>query len=288
MVMDALRYGAKYSIEYREVSHNSWELPADYDFYVINWHHMTTTASMSFEYIQSLPGIKIAVVLEADVNNPLPYVPSDKFDAYMVIDPTHKKEGRVYPFPRPLEVVGDLQPICRDNVPVVGSFGFATPGKYFDEVVRMCNETFSSSLVRINLPSATYADSDLRVAKEVAGYARKEAKSHTEVVVTHEYMSKPNLVRWCSENTINMFPYHRRMPGLCAVTDQAISSGRAIAITECDTFRHLHPYMPSYPTRNLRELISITPPIVAQIMKDWHPSVFAVVFEQLLEDQGVL
>ena len=113
---------------------------------------------------------------------------------------------------------------------------------------------------------------------------KKTAKKGVQVEITRDYMSKEELIEWCSQNTLNCFLYDRNMPGLSATTDQAISSGRPLAVSVNDTFRHVTTFIKAYPDRSLKESIAVSQPEVLQIQRAWAPKNFALKFEQVLAD----
>jgi hypothetical protein len=294
MIKNAIKLSNKFTLDYLEVIRNITNkeyyktiIPKRYDFYVINWHHWTTPIPK--DVIDLLPGKKICIILEVDENNIFPYTPSDWFNYYMVIDPTKKREKNIYPFPRPLEVEENLNQLLDKNKIVIGSFGLLTGGKNFEDIIYNAND-IGNCIVRINLPGVTYMG-DIGVQQRLVDYAvylRSLATPNTDVRITHTYMSKSELIKWCSENTINSFPYSRNQPGLSAVTDQAISANRPIAITDCNTFRHMHPYISYYPKQSYIELIDSTPKGIEQMRKDWHPNKFKEKFEELLTEINLI
>lgn len=280
-------YADGYELEYIETSKN--DIPGGYDFYIINWHYLTTPY-LSADSIKALPGIKISVALEVFPNGELAFVNDEvlkAFDAIMVLDPTTKRTGNRYPCPRPLEIVDGLLPLLNESVPVVGSFGFATNDKCFDEIVRACRREFESCIVRVNIPPATYVGNDRGRFADIRNAMRAEVGPGVDLRITEDYMDKPALIRWCSQNTINVFLYNRKMAGLAAVTDQAIASGRPLAVSACDTFRHIHPYIGSYPEKSLSELITSSVDGVRRMREDWHPHKSAGVLRRILTDRGL-
>jgi len=116
---------------------------------------------------------------------------------------------------------------------------------------------------------------------------RKAAKTGIQVIVTHEFMSKPALINWCAMNTLNCFLYDRDMPGLSATTDQAIVSGRPLSISDNPTFRHILQYLDPYPVRSLKESIVSSASGVRRMQEDWSPRNFAKRFDKVLEDAGL-
>jgi hypothetical protein len=239
--------------------------------------------------IKKLPGLKLTIVLETLPNNPFPMCSPDEFDIYCVIDPTIRVGNKnVYTFPRPLELPY-INSVDSPAIPTIGTFGFATAGKGFEYVVDAVNQEFDKAIVRINIPMGSYISARNTILPPRPSYADtlmerciNLAKEGIDVQITHEYMSKQKLIRWCSENTLNVFLYNRNQPGLSATTDQAISSGRPLAVSSNETFRHIHKYITPYPERSLRESIAISQKEVLKMQEDWHPKNFISLFESMI------
>ena len=280
MFARALGGSALYTLDGIEVDRFE-AIPTDYDFYVFNYHHVTL-AWLDTRRIAELPGRKIAFVLEMEPHDPFVLCP-DVFDAYCVPDPTLTcADPRVHAFGRPLEVVAELPPYRDQDIPIIGSFGFATPGKGFETIVHAVNREFDRAVVRLNIPPATHADPSGQVARQYAGLCSELAGPGIDVQVNHDFLDKHDLIAWCAENTINVFFYNRRQPGLSATTDQAITSGRPLLVSPCDTFRHIHQYITPFPGLSLRDAIATTAPAVARMQADWHPNRFRSQFERIV------
>ena len=295
MVFEALKLSERYELEYYELSPATVPgVGMHYDFYVFNYHH-ATMAWLDTKSVSKLPGVKLTFVLEMLPNQPFALCPPDDFDGYCVLDPTMNVDNsKVYGFPRPLEDAGRLEPYQDTGIPIIGSFGFGTAGKGFELVVDAVNREFRRAVVRINIPPATFADNDtfklhkMSYAQYLTDLCRKVAAPGIDVQVTYDFLSKQELINWCGENTLNCFLYHRDQPGLAATTDQAISSGRPLAVSANETFRHIHQYIRPYPFLSLREAIQTTAPAVKKMQEDWHPLNFGKRFESVLGDYGVL
>lgn len=285
MAFQCLADSDKYSLDYIEASPKNRSISADYDFYLFNYHNVTMSW-LDVGLIKSLlPGIKMTIVLEVSPNDPFVYCSPEVFDVYCVLDPTLNSDlENVYSFPRPLETAENLSPYVPKEVPVIGSFGFATKGKGFEHLVDAVNKEFDKAVVRINIPYASYADATQIYAKQLAEICRNRAKEGIEVVVTHDFMSKPELIKWCGENTINCFLYDRNMPGLAATTDQAITAGRPLLISKNDTFRHIEKFITPYPQQTIKEAIENTGKNVETIQREWSPKKFREKFEEVLDN----
>lgn len=297
MVYDAITLPSDppspFTIDYVETDTNlgGVDRSIQYDFSLVNWHPHTLAVSQ--KTLSSLGCKKnIAVVLEVTKDVYLPYTPQF-FNLFMIIDPTKPRQGKFYPFPRPLEIGTNLKPLLRQDKTVIGGFGLvcptgpALPYKRFYELVENANR-IGNCIVRLNFPTGTFTGISLQMLHEYADNLKTFAKGDTEVVVTHDYMSKQNLIGWCSQNTVNVFPYYRNLSGLSAVTDQAIASGRPLVITGDNTFRHIHQYIDHYPDHSYEELILSTPSGVKEMQEDWHPSKFKEKFIRMLSETGIL
>jgi FkbM family methyltransferase len=284
MVYDCLKLSKLYSIDYKEIDKYSRTISTDYDFYVFNYH-ISTMDWLETKFIRNLPGFKSTIVLEVAPNDPFVMCPKDDFNAYLVLDPTLKSiNPNVYTFPRPIELGNELPEYIEKEIPVIGTFGFATEGKGFDKVIYAVNKEFEKAILKINIPEGSYVsktsfDKLIREIREIP------TKKDIEVFITNDYFDKSDLIKWCSQNTINVFLYDRCMQGLAATTDQAISSGRPLAISTNNTFRHIHEYITPYPFQSLKDSIKNSQKKVLEIQNDWNPLNFAFKFEKILKNQ---
>lgn len=290
MSYQALCLSERYELDYLEIDQDCSEVPNQYSFYIFNYHY-ATMGWLNTKSLRRLPGLKLTLVLEVAPNNPFILCPENDFDIYCVLDPSIKiDDKRVYAFPRPLEVVDSLSHYQESEIPTIGTFGFATPGKGFELVVEAVNREFEAATVRVNVPSGAYTNGVVwnlyrqSYSDYLADLCRKIAKPNIKVVFTNDYMTKEELIEWCSQNTLNCFLYNRHQPGLSATTDQAISSGRPLAVSSNPTFRHIHPYIKPYPYQSLKQAIVSSPSQIAKMQQAWHPRKFSQQFERVLEE----
>lgn len=283
MVFNCIKDSSVYTLDYTELKKDNLTLPASYDFYLFNYH-FSTTGWLDTKSIRKLPGLKGTIILEVSPNDPFIYCSPFDFDFYCVLDPSMTfKHKKVFIFPRPLDDYKGKLSTKGNDIPVIGSFGFATKGKGFEHVVEAVNKEFEKALIRINIPHGTYTDPSHDFARELAQKCKSIAKKGIDVLITHEFMSKDELIFWCSENTLNCFLYDRNMPGLAATTDQAITSERPLSISDNSTFRHITTYLQPYPKQSLKDSILKSAPIVKRMKEDWSTASFRHLFENLLK-----
>ena len=291
---EALRTSSRYHLDYLEVDSARAIPHSGFDFYAFNYHHVRMSW-LEASVLSALPGFKAAFVLEVAPGDPFVLCPQQGFDAHCALDPTLKHwDRRVYGFPRPLEPGAKHAARSSTDIPVIGSFGFATPGKGFELVAAAVNREFDRAILRINVPPGDFADPLMRdlqrrdYAQYLGDLVRAVAKPSIEVRFTRDYFSKEQLIGWCAENTLNCFLYNRAQPGLSATTDQAITCGRPLAVSANPTFRHLHEYLTPYPYRTLRQSIAESEQEVARMQTAWAPAEFGKRFEEVLEDAKLL
>ncbi|MFT3823234.1 MAG: hypothetical protein QM731_04905 [Chitinophagaceae bacterium] len=282
MVYNCLKLSEQYKLDYIEINITQRTIPLGYDFYFFNYHP-GTMPWLDTAQLKQIPGLVLTMVLEILPGDPFVLCPPKHFDGYCVLDPTIRhKNPKVFAFPRPLEMVNDIQPYVEKEVPVIGTFGFATKGKGFQHVVDAVNKEFEKAIIRINIPFGNFVPDSEAYSQFLSKLCRERAKEGVEVIVTHDYMSKEQLINWCSQNTLNCFLYDRNMPGLAATTDQAIVAGRPLSVAKNDTFRHILAYLPSYPQWGLQQSINESLAHVKRMQEDWSPVNFARRFEDML------
>jgi len=244
---------------------------AAYDAYIFNYHDITMrgTENILSEHFHRLDGVKYGIILEMEPGNPYSRLFSDDFDGYLVMDPTYvSNHDRFHAFPRPIPPA-QVDAYVESDVPVIGSFGFATQDKYFDRIVEAAAKELNQARIKINIPRATYADPQDTMYDMIRQQCLAHARPGIEVEFTREFFDDAELIRWCSRNTLNMFMYDRHMPGLAAVTDQAIASGRPLLVSRNETFRHIHQYCRAYPDRSITGAIVQHGEVVKKMQHDW-------------------
>lgn len=282
MVYQCLLQSERYQLDYCEVDSTDRVIKTGYDFYFFNYHPITM-GWLQTRHLKRELGFVMTMILEVAPGDAFVMCPENHFNVYCALDPTvTSKRKNLYAFPRPLEKINFTLPVVENEVPVIGSFGFATKGKGFQHVVDAVNKEFDRAIVRINIPYGDFVPESESYARYISDLCKKRAKPGIEVQVTHDFMSKEDLIRWCAANTLNCFLYDRQMPGLAATTDQAIISRKPLSVSDNDTFRHITAYLPPYPAMGLKEAISQSVPMVIKMEQDWMPAKFTAKFEEVL------
>lgn len=289
MVFEAVQDSQHFDWDYVDLDQTFVSSERPYSVALFNYHP-GTMPWLNLAEIQRLRCFTATMILETLPGSAFPMCPSDVFQLHLAIDPTIPEvDGHTYALPRPLASLHqpvDAGPL--PDVPRIGTFGFGTPGKGFERVVDAVNREFDRAIVRINLPRADFADSThaalhgMPYVQYLIDLMRRVAKPGVDIEATHHFFTQAQLIDWCRGNDINIFLYDRQQSGLSATTDQAIASGRPLLVSDNQTFRHIHRYMPPYPFWSIRDAMQHGTAAVARIHRDWNQAVFRERFEHCI------
>ncbi|HTZ41451.1 MAG TPA: hypothetical protein VMB77_14955 [Syntrophales bacterium] len=168
------------------------------------------------------------------------------FDFYIAPDPTLLlRNPYVYKTGRLIPTYNNNYPV--PSKPVIGSFGFGTPNKGFDNIVHLVQQEYDEAIIRFNIPSADYGDKNGVNAISVSDRCKALiTKAGIQLIITHNYMDKKALLDYLAQNTINVFLYKDRSGrGLSSALDNAMAVHRPVAVSDAVMFRHIFDVEPS-------------------------------------------
>jgi SAM-dependent methyltransferase len=193
------------------------------------------------------------------------------FDFYIAPDPTLLlKNPLVFKTGRLIDKYeGYVQP----KEFTFGSFGFGTPNKGFQNVVKRIQSEFDAATIRLNIPAADFGDEKGENAKNIA--ADCEAiitKPGIKLEVSHEFKDNTALLDFLAGNAMNIFLYEDKYGrGLSSAVDNALSVQRPIAVSRSPMFRHILSARPSVcaEDNSLKEILANGFGPLEKISKDW-------------------
>jgi hypothetical protein len=128
-----------------------------------------------------------------------------------------------------------------DNIPIIGSFGFAFHSKCFEKIVKMVNEQYDYAIIKmvITQPFFQYNDEVFQDIKQKCLDENK--KPNIKILITNDFFSNDEILLFLKSNTINMFLYDDlKGRGLSSVIDYAISVKKPFGISNSFMFRHVY------------------------------------------------
>jgi len=181
------------------------------------------------------------------------------FDYHIAPDPTLLlKNPIVYKTGRLLTAFHNPYPV--PELTTIGSFGFATPNKGFEEVVSAVQDEYDQAIIRFNIPSADFGDEKGEAARILADRCRNMiTKKGISLEITHDFLNNTQLLDFLARNTANIFLYQDKTGrGLSSTVDYALAVDRPLVVSDSIMFRHLHEIRPSivYGTNTIRQIIN--------------------------------
>jgi FkbM family methyltransferase len=280
MVYNCLKHSPFYSLSYTEDNTFLYE----YDFAIVN-EHFTVNNWVTEQMIHLFNKPVFCIVSEVTFTENYIDKSPNFYTAYMVLDSSIEEKNNIYGFTRPLEDY--LIPDRVDNeIPVIGSFGFATKGKNWHKIVEETQQNFEEAIIRFNIPFATYVPNNEEMINEIITQCNSILiNPKIKLNITHNNYTKEELINWCAQNSINCFLYDREeifTSGLCATTDQAIVSEKPLLVSKDITFRHIHKYIDFYPNISIKEALNQTKYGVQKMKEDWSYKNFVNKFQKVL------
>ncbi len=209
------------------------------------------------------------------------------FDFWIGADPTLLLKNPI------VYKTGRLVPEYRNTSPIpqritVGSFGFGTPQKGFEHIVKQVQDEFDEALIRFNIPFATYGDADGSRAKQIAATCRNQiVKPGIKLEISHDFLDEKALLNFLSQNTVNVFLYEQnKARGISSVIDYALAVERPIAVSESSMFRHVHATSPSItlPENTLRNIIDAGVEPLNKFRKEYTEENLIWEYDRILRD----
>ena len=173
------------------------------------------------------------------------------------------------------------------RIPVIGSFGFGTPGKGFDAVVARVQDEFDRAVIRLHIPLNDVVDRDGARAQAVIDQCTAlVTKPGIRLVVTQHFLSNRQLLDFLAGNSLNAFFYATNEGrGISSVIDFALAVRRPIAITRSVMFRHLFDVRPSVciEDSSLRQIIRNGLFPLSDVAREWTAENLVWDFERIMD-----
>ena len=209
------------------------------------------------------------------------------FDYHIAADPTLLlKNPIVYKTGR---LIPRFQSKSSNNKQInVGSFGFATNGKGFIEIVEKVQEEFDEAIINLNISYAKFGDENGNNARNIAEIAHKTLKKNgIRLNISHEHLTTEGILNFLSKNDLNVFLYeYQDNRGISSATDWAISVKRPLAITKSSMFRHLFDCYPSIciEDNSLKTILGNGVVHLERLCEEWSPENLLWDYERIIDE----
>ncbi|MEJ7627236.1 MAG: hypothetical protein WKF35_10255 [Ferruginibacter sp.] len=155
----------------------------------------------------------------------------------------------------------------------IGSFGFGTPNKGFEQLVKTVQKEFDEAVIRLNMPAAFYGDADGAKARNIAEQCREILyKPGIKLEITHEFLEDEKLLNFLNGNSMNVFMYQDKSGrGISSTCDFALAVKKPVAVSRCPMFRHILMAQPSVCIEDLplKQILMNGFAPLEEISKEW-------------------
>lgn len=187
--------------------------------------------------------------------------PSTLFDITLSIDDSKPESIINYHLPRPLyenvdklleesssttpqsttQFINEFQDQAPE-IPIFGSFGFGFQFKGFHNIVKLVNANYDNAVIKFVVPVAHFDPSNAETNKLLYNACVAENKKPgIKLMITHEFFSNEDILRFLKSNTVNIFMYDNlRHRSISSVIDYALSVQKPIIISNSRMFRHIY------------------------------------------------
>jgi len=253
---------------------------------IIYNHHSATAPWLTIAETRRWPIPQIGIIHEV-TQEYADTVGCTLFDYHVAPDPTLLlRNPRVFKTGRLIPEFHGTAPA--PSTSTFGSFGFATPGKNFDRLVRLVQDEFDEARIRLNIPPARFADVDGSRARAIAAECRAIlSKPGIDLQVSHDFLSDEQLLQFLASNSLNAFFYDDSPArGVSSTLDFALAVNRPIAVSSSGMFRHLRNVYPSIVVgeRSLGEILATGSAPLERLKSEWSAENLRWDYERIVSD----
>jgi hypothetical protein len=200
------------------------------------------------------------------------------FDYYIDQDPA--KNG----FTRPLYEYDLNKPKPQNEIPHIGSFGFAGERKGFDDLVKMVNDQFDEAQVNIHITRAHYGDADgVGQQADIDRMKAIDLKPGIKLNITTDFLTNEEVLDFCYNNDLMAFAY-RHGRDISGVPDYVISANTPLAVTNVGMFNPVYSPEIDMALHTLPEILEFnkTTNYVGKLREEWSRENLRATFENLV------
>lgn len=215
------------------------------DIIIYNWH-ISTMCWLTTEKTQELSHIKqLFIFHEGNLPTHL------HNNGYLAADMSCDVNNRIYPLMRPIFDIKLETP--KNEIPVIGSFGFGFDNKGFDKICNLVSNTFETAIIKLHITNPFYGDYSGNTTNNIIQKCNSQITNpNISLVVTTNFLDDEDILAFLNSNSLNIFLYDDMQGrGLSSVIDYAISVNTPLAVNNSYMFRHITNETPNISIYNL-------------------------------------
>ena len=226
-----------------------------------NYCAFTTPWMNGFEFEKRFPNIKfVAINHETVAENAANFKERIPWNYLVVPDRSVTETENIFTIDRllPAEPTVSYQ---ETNIPIIGFQGFGARHKGIHKIAYQVAQEFDEAVINLHIPWGFFGDPEGYDARTRVEEVKNIVASKPGIIVnvSHDLLSKQEIVNRLAQNTINCY-FNDPLPGngLASSPDYALAANRPIAVTRSHQLKHFWDLKPSVliEESSLKEIIS--------------------------------
>jgi hypothetical protein len=170
------------------------------------------------------------------------------------------------------------------SIPHIGSFGFASEHKGFDDIVRLINEQYDEAQINLHITKAHYGDEDGSRQNRVINQIKEiSLKPKIKLNITTDFIGNEELLEFTHNNDIIILAY-KSGKDPSSLPDYPISTNTPIAITSIGMFSHIYNENLDINLKTIPEILEYNKKTnyVSELRNKWSREILCEEFENLI------
>lgn len=168
------------------------------------------------------------------------------FDYAIMLDPSSLNVKNFFKTDRPLIKFESIHK-TKNEIPTIGTFGFAFEHKRFDLLVQKVNSEFDEAIINFNISEAHFNGGAERLQKIINICNLKNIKKNIKLNFNTNFLSDNELLIELNKNDINCLFYEDNSSlGISSSLDYLVSAQKPIMLSFSKMFRSYSNYFPKY------------------------------------------
>ena len=207
----------------------------------------------------------------------------DKYLFFGAFDPqgTDVSQDKRILLPRPIYRYSGYYPT--NDLPTIGSFGFAFNHKKFHAIAPYVGSQFDKAVVNLHFTNPYFGDTPGNRIADIIDLCYGVCPQNVKLNITTNFMDDNAAMTFLAGNDINLFLYDTALqnPGISSAIDYALSVRRPIAISNNMMFRHIASDDILIEKNTIKNIINRGTDPLERFYTDWSPEKFTDAMENL-------
>ena len=180
------------------------------------------------------------------------------------------------------ESIKDFIDYKEDNAPIFGSFGFGNMNKGFQEIVTLVNKQYDRAIIKFIIGIQTiHTIKNVQPVIDIC--MKKNIKPSIKLMITTEYFSELDIIKFLSTNTMNILLYSNKDGPISSTPDYALSVKVPLGISKYSGFNHIYSPCICLEETSIEECMKVSVQYCDKFREEYSTENIISFFDQLIE-----